>query len=116
MSTHRLKRAPRERDVERVGTETARKHDVLHLKFVSPGRTSVPDRLVLAKIPEFLRDTIARYVRFIEYKRPGEVPTPPQEREHARLRAMGFQVDVIDNTFAAEFVVGNMGDGRERTG
>lgn len=108
-----MKRIPRERDVERAGNDTARKHDILHLKFVSPGRTSVPDRLVLAEVPLFLRETLARYVRFIEYKRPGEKPTPAQLREHERLRKMGFAVDVIDNKFAAEFVIGNMGDGRE---
>jgi hypothetical protein len=34
---------------------------------------------------------------FCEFKREGQKPTPPQEREHKRLRAYDVPVFVIDN-------------------
>ncbi|BEO04319.1 VRR-NUC domain-containing protein [Serratia marcescens] len=57
-------------------------------KFTSPGRRSVPDRLVL--LPG------GRAV-FVECKAPGEKPRPDQLREHNRLRALGFEVVVVDS-------------------
>jgi hypothetical protein len=36
-------------------------------------------------------------VVFIEFKAPGKKPTPLQAAWHARLRALGFEVHVIDN-------------------
>jgi len=55
-------------------------------KFTSPGRAAVPDRLVLFP---------GGIAMFCELKRPGEVPTPAQLREHTLLRSLGFRVDVI---------------------
>ena len=57
-------------------------------KFTSPGRWSVPDRICL--LP-------GGVVKFVELKAPGKKPTEGQLREHKRLRALGFQVDVIDS-------------------
>ncbi|AMH01838.1 VRR-NUC domain-containing protein [Serratia liquefaciens] len=57
-------------------------------KFTSPGRRGVPDRLVL--LPG------GRAV-FVECKAPGERPRPDQVREHNRLRALGFDVVVLDS-------------------
>lgn len=68
----------------------------LMLKFVSPARRSVPDDILLNPIPPEHRELVARYFRFIEFKRPGEKPTESQHREHERYRALGFTVDVID--------------------
>lgn len=69
----------------------------LFLKFTSPSRRSVPDRIRLALIPPEHRALVARYVSFVELKATGEKPTEAQEREHARLRALGFDVRVIDS-------------------
>lgn len=91
-------------------------------KFTSPQRRSVPDRLVLldvAKAAHELRKVleawgvkgatnetlleheaekiVAAMVHFVETKATGAKPTPGQLREHARLRALGFTVHVIDN-------------------
>ena len=57
-------------------------------KFVSPGRRSVPDRLV--SLP-------GGRIVFVELKAPGKKPTPLQERDHAKRRALGFEVLVIDD-------------------
>lgn len=45
---------------------------------------------------------LALCVKFAEIKAPGEKPTPAQEREHTRLRAMGFEVLVIDSNESAD--------------
>lgn len=47
------------------------------------------------------KDTFA----LIEVKRPGKDATPQQAREHARLRAAGLQVFVVDSKLSAELVV-----------
>lgn len=74
----------------------------LALKFVSPGRRDVTDRIVLLPVPIEHQRIVARYLRFTEVKRPGEVPRPSQLREHERMRAMGFCVDVFDTKEAID--------------
>ena len=60
----------------------------LALKFTSPGRRNVPDRIVLMPVGR---------VTFVELKAPGKKPTAGQEREHVRLWNLGFAVLVIDS-------------------
>ncbi len=57
-------------------------------KFTSPGRRSVPDRLVTMPSGTII---------FVELKAPGKKPTELQARDHERRRAMGCDVRVIDN-------------------
>lgn len=57
-------------------------------KFVSPGNVGVPDRIVL-----FPGGKIA----FAELKAPGKKPTAIQEVQQNRIRALGFEVEVIDS-------------------
>jgi hypothetical protein len=57
-------------------------------KFTSPGRRSVPDRIV--SLP-------GGRIIFVELKAPGKTPSRLQLRDHERRRAMGFDVRVIDN-------------------
>lgn len=104
----RMKGTMLEKDIERKAGEYAKDHEVLHLKFTSPGHAAVPDRILLRKIPDFLQSIIASHIRFVEYKRTGEKPTPAQLREHARLRALGFQVDVVDTVDGAKEVIDGM--------
>jgi hypothetical protein len=56
-------------------------------KFTSPGRRSVPDRLVT--LP-------GGTIIFVELKAPGKAPTEKQKRDHERRRAIGCDVRVID--------------------
>lgn len=86
----------RESAIERADKEATSAQGGLSLKFVSPGRTNVPDRIKLFPVPPEHREIVARYFRFAEYKAPNKKPRPGQVREHERLRAMGFAVDVID--------------------
>lgn len=85
-----------EKDVEAKLVECVKAKRGMAYKFVSPARRNVPDRLILMPIPEEYRELVARYVRFVECKRPGGKPTDGQVREHNRLRAMGFQVEIVD--------------------
>lgn len=56
-------------------------------KFTSPGRRSVPDRIIT--MPN-------GHIVFVELKAPGKKPSPLQERDHERRRQMGCDVRVID--------------------
>ena len=101
-------------------------------KFTSPQRRSVPDRLVLLDVvkageafgealrgysggtqytqEDLERDAakiVAAMVHFVETKATGAKPTPGQLREHARLRALGFTVHVIDNKEEIDVRYGN---------
>lgn len=58
------------------------------LKLVSPGLAGVPDRICL--LPG------ARVI-FVEVKAPGEKPRPLQLKRHKELRALGFDVRLIDS-------------------
>lgn len=55
-------------------------------KFTSPGRRSVPDRLVTLPGGQII---------FVECKRPGGLPTIKQALDHDRRRALGCDVRVI---------------------
>lgn len=76
----------RESLIEKHLVAEVRKAGGIAYKFVSPGRRSVPDRLVL--LPG------GRLV-FVECKAPGKEPRADQLREHERLRALGFSVVVL---------------------
>lgn len=56
-------------------------------KLAWVGRNGAPDRI-------FMKD--GRVV-FIEFKKPGEVPTLLQRTEHERMRAAGMEVYVCDD-------------------
>ncbi|EHI8551180.1 VRR-NUC domain-containing protein [Salmonella enterica] len=78
----------RESLIEKHLVAEVKKAGGIAYKFVSPGRRSVPDRLVL--LPG------GRLV-FVECKAPGKLPRVDQLREHERLRALGFTVVVLDS-------------------
>ncbi|WP_420996289.1 VRR-NUC domain-containing protein [Cupriavidus sp. 30B13] len=68
-------------------------------KFTSPQRRAVPDRLVL--LP-------GGRAAFVECKATGQKPTDAQAREHARLRALGFPVLVLDSIAGVERFIGGI--------
>lgn len=98
----------READIEGHGGDLVKAQGGIPYKFTSPARRSVPDRLNLLPIPEEHRALIARYVRFVEYKAPGESASESQEREHKRLRALGYYVVVIDTKAGADAEFANL--------
>ena len=60
----------------------------VHRKVVYQNRAGAPDDWFF---------TFPERLIIIEFKRPGEVPKPHQQREIDRLRKLGFKVHVIDN-------------------
>jgi hypothetical protein len=60
-------------------------------KFTSPAKRAVPDRIIIAP------GLVEARVGFLEIKRPGEYPTPLQEREMRILRKQGCTVAWTDN-------------------
>lgn len=78
----------RENLIEKHLVTEVKKAGGIAYKFVSPGRRSVPDRIVL--LPG------GRLV-FVECKAPGKPPRADQLREHERLRVLGFTVVVLDS-------------------
>ncbi len=78
----------RESVIEAYGTRRVEEEGGTHEKFSSPSRRFVPDRLVSLR-----RNRAA----FAEYKATGEKPSAGQLRDHARRRARGFTVYVIDS-------------------
>lgn len=77
-----------ERDIEKALVKRVKCLGGLCEKFTSPGRRSVPDRIIT--LP-------GGRIVFAECKAPGKVPTDAQAADHERRRAMGCDVRVIDS-------------------
>ena len=77
----------REKDIEQQFAREVKKYGGIAPKFVSPGFSGMPDRLVL--FPDGL-------VGFVEVKAPGKKPRPLQAARHEMLKRLGFRVYVID--------------------
>jgi hypothetical protein len=97
-----------EKDIEARGVRAAKERGQTQYKFTSMNRAAVPDRLALAYIEPEHREIVSKYIRFVEYKRTGQQPTPAQLREHKRLQSMGYTVEVVDNLDDAKRVTREM--------
>lgn len=86
-----------EKQVEKARARRAKTDHGLSLKFVSPGRRNVPDRIELRPIPPEYRELVARFVWFEEAKAPKKDARAAQKREHDRYRKLGFVVLVPDS-------------------
>ena len=84
----RLERYMNEKYIERKLAEAVKKTGGLALKFVSPGLSGVPDRLVL--MPK-------GRACFVELKSPGQKMRPLQLKRKVMLESLGFQVYCIDS-------------------
>lgn len=80
--------AVRENTVERRFNLLARRHGGLSLKWVSPGRLGVPDRLLFMP---------GGRLYLVELKRPGGKPRASQNAMFAKLEKRGFHVWVVDD-------------------
>lgn len=83
----------RERDIESALVVRVKALGGLCEKFTSPGKRSVPDRIVTMP---------GGRIVFVELKAPGKRPTALQVRDHARRRALGCEVIVIDTLEAVD--------------
>jgi hypothetical protein len=83
----------REKEIEAYLVRRVKKLGGVAEKFTSPGRRSVPDRLVT--LP-------GGRVCFVEVKATGGKVTDNQARDHERRRKMGFAVFVVDSKEAVD--------------
>lgn len=77
-----------EKDIESKLTKAVKAERGRSYKFVSPGNSGVPDRIVA--LP-------GGCIGFVELKQKGKAPTKLQELQIARLRKAGFYVTVLDD-------------------
>ncbi len=96
----------REKQIEHSLVTATRKLGGLALKFVSPSFAGMPDRLVL--LPE-------GKMAFVEVKAPGKKPRPLQVKRHEMLRALGFQVFVLDCASTIPGLLKKIAEGGETT-
>ena len=86
----------REQVVETYLREQVRAAGGRAYKFVSPGNAGVPDRLVLWPNGR---------VVFAEMKAPGKKPTKLQIAQHTKIKALGFEVHVIDSKAGVDALI-----------
>lgn len=86
----------REKEVEAALVKAAKKRNGVALKFVSPGLSGVPDRLVL--IPD-------GKIGFIELKSPGKKMRLLQEKRKSQLERLGFLVFCLDSKEEVEVML-----------
>ena len=77
----------RECEIEKALILAVKKSGGVALKFISPGLSGIPDRLVLMNCGK---------LAFIELKAPGKKLRPLQIKRKKQLEALGFLVYCID--------------------
>ncbi len=85
-------RTVRERSIENYLSRKVRELGGLCWKFVSPGRSGVPDRVVIFK----------GYAIFVELKRPKQKPRELQQIRMGELREAGAWVEVVSSKSEAD--------------
>lgn len=75
-----------EADIEEIFRKKVKQKGGLTYKWVSPGNSGVPDRIVVWP---------GGIVDFVELKRKSEKPTSLQLRQHDRLRRLGQRVFIL---------------------
>lgn len=77
----------REKRIEQIFAKSVKAKGGMALKFVSPGMSGVPDRLVLMQ---------GGKSAFVELKAPGRKMRPLQIKRKSQLEKLGFKVYCID--------------------
>jgi len=77
-----------EKEIEKALVKRVKELGGLCEKFTSPGRRSVPDRIVTLPGGRII---------FVECKAPGKKPTELQLRDHERRRNLGCEVIIIND-------------------
>lgn len=85
-----------EKTIEKKLVEKVKSIGGLCFKFVSPGNSGVPDRLIL------IAD---KKIAFVEVKAKGKKPRPLQVRMIEKIRGLGFKVFVLDDETMIEVIL-----------
>lgn len=86
----------REKEIESALFKAAKKRNGLAIKFVSPGLSGVPDRIVL--LP-------GARIGFIELKALGKKMRLLQEKRKRQLESLGFWVFCLDSKEEVEVIL-----------
>ena len=89
-----------EKDIESRFRKAVKDAGGLALKFVSPGYSGVPDRIVL--MPRGM-------MCFVELNAPGKVMRPLQMRRKKQMESLGFRVYCIDSIEQIKDLINEMG-------
>ncbi len=91
-----MKNKLRESDIEDYGVRRVKDSggEIRKVKYIN--RRDCPDRH--AYFPKGV-------LVIVEFKAPGEKPRSGQLREHAKLRALGFRVEVIDSLLGVDRMI-----------
>ena len=89
----------REKTIEQQLRTTVKGLGGVALKFVSPGTSGVPDRLIL--LP-------GKRLAFVEVKAPGIQMRPLQVKRKRQLEALGFSVYVLDDVAKIQQILKDM--------
>ena len=89
-----------EKQIEQSLVNTIKSAGGIAPKFVSPGFSGMPDRLIL--LPE-------GHMAFAELKAPGKKPRKLQVARHQLLRRLGYQVFVIDSPEGLSDIIKKIG-------
>jgi len=87
---------PSEAVVERTVCAYAEQRGMLALKFTSPGRAGVPDRIFIGPYATIM---------FIEFKAPGKKPSVLQTRHLSTLRNLGHFATWVDSIEAGKKLI-----------
>ncbi|MBQ9308936.1 MAG: VRR-NUC domain-containing protein [Clostridia bacterium] len=90
----------REKEIEQSLRKAVLKRGGLCLKFISPGWSGAPDRLVL--LP-------GGRMGFVELKAPGKRPRPLQAARMRILRRLGFYAEALDDRNSVEEILNDIG-------
>ena len=77
-----------EKEIEKYLRDKIKNLGGVAYKFISPGNSGVPDRLICLPAGKAI---------FVELKAPGKDPKPHQNLQINRLRILGFDVRIIDS-------------------
>jgi hypothetical protein len=90
-----------EKQIENYLVRAVKSKGGMAMKFVSPGMSGVPDRLILLPGGKMC---------FAETKRPGGKPRKLQCAVHKLLNRLGFRVFIIDSKEGAENMLRLVGE------
>jgi hypothetical protein len=85
-----------ESDLEKQVVNYAKQQGILCVKFTSPSRRGVPDRLLIGPLGE---------VYFLELKQKGKMPTPLQWHEIHTLNKFNIRAGYVDNIDDAKLII-----------
>lgn len=85
-----------EKEVERALVKKTEERGGMAWKFVSPGKSGVPDRIILFPNGK---------MGFVELKAPGKKMRPLQKKRKKQLEDLGFQVFTVDRIERIEGVL-----------